>query len=127
MADVGADLGGACCAIFNFSWFYNSRIGTDITCLDKCCRCHCCDDKGALPEDEQPGRKKRQEEAARKAAAARGEEEGPPAYEAQQPGRTEAMQVPVGAAQVDVDGTPASGQGTTGTTTTTTTTGNVQA
>lgn len=24
MADVGADLGGACCAIINFSWFYNS-------------------------------------------------------------------------------------------------------
>ncbi|CAO1638653.1 unnamed protein product [Sympodiomycopsis kandeliae] len=81
-----ADVADSCLSIVMFSWFYNSRIGTDWTCCDTCCRCTCCDDKGALPEEEQQGANKAtaQGNTAQEDAAA-----APPKYE-----ETPAMKVP---------------------------------
>lgn len=83
-------------ALSSHNCTYPGRIGTDITCCDRCCRCHFCDDKGELPEDEQPGSRRRaQQKAAEEQRAAAAGEEPLPQYEAVQPQKQEVMTVPV--------------------------------
>ncbi|CAO1616964.1 unnamed protein product [Parajaminaea phylloscopi] len=95
---VGQSIGGCLMATINFSWFYNSRIGTDWACCDTCCRCHFCDDKGDLPEDEQPGARRRAQQLKVSQGVpsndGQGEGEALPAYEASQPQQVAAMTIP---------------------------------
>ncbi|CAO1627059.1 unnamed protein product [Jaminaea pallidilutea] len=85
----------ACFEIFEFSWFYNSRIGQNCCmCCDQHCRCRCCDDQGELPEEEQPGRRRREQEEEQRRQQAKGSggtvraaedgDEGLPRYQEQQ-------------------------------------------